>query len=190
MDEVISLIRDRLPTSQGPDQSADFSFEPPSHESVLEIDGRRLGFRVPALLRRLYREIGNGGFGPGYGLIGMSDGATDDFGRTAPEIYESLSTRHPKNSAWPWPSRLLPICHWGCAIYSCIDCATLDFPMRIFDPNVRADPSSWDDALFAEARSFEAWIEAWARGEDLWEASHGDEGFVARELRRRASNQT
>ena len=35
-----------------------------------ELAGRSL----PSLLRRLYLEVGNGGFGPGYGLLGLRDG--------------------------------------------------------------------------------------------------------------------
>jgi hypothetical protein len=38
--------------------------------SVAEVDAAEatLGFAIPPLLRRLYTEVGNGGFGPDYGL--------------------------------------------------------------------------------------------------------------------------
>ena len=35
---------------------------------------RELGFKLPPLLRALYQQLGNGGFGPGYGLVGASGG--------------------------------------------------------------------------------------------------------------------
>jgi len=33
-----------------------------------------VGFPFPCLLRRLWTEVGNGGFGPGYGLLGLEGG--------------------------------------------------------------------------------------------------------------------
>ena len=42
---------------------------------TLEEAESRLGFKLPILLRRLYLEVGNGGFGPSYGLLGISGGA-------------------------------------------------------------------------------------------------------------------
>jgi hypothetical protein len=179
MDEAIALVRSRLP--DGPS----FLSAPLAREDALASDERRLGFRLPLLLKRLYREIGNGGFGPGYGLIGLSGGALDDLGRTAPEIYAAFSEPGEDDSDLIWPEGLLPICHWGCAIYSCIDCAAPGFPMKLFDPNLHARRDSWEDAFFDEVPSFDEWIEAWARGVDLWEKSYGDDGVVVRELRRR-----
>ena len=38
------------------------------------------GFSLPPLLRECYLEIGNGGFGPGLGLIGVEGGYASDFG--------------------------------------------------------------------------------------------------------------
>src|SRR5690242_515603 len=31
----------------------------------------KLGFAIDPLMRRLYTEVGNGGFGPGYGVLGL-----------------------------------------------------------------------------------------------------------------------
>src|SRR5262249_21759392 len=47
-----------------------------------------LGFRLPRLLRAVYQSVGNGGFGPGYGLIGLEGGATDDQGLNLVELYQ------------------------------------------------------------------------------------------------------
>src|SRR5215510_6467043 len=88
-------------------------------------------------MKRIYIEIGNGGFGPGYGLIGLTNGAPDDIGKIAPEIYNQLRSADRDDPNWKWPHGLLPICHWGCAILSCVDCTDPNFRMRIFDPNVR-----------------------------------------------------
>jgi hypothetical protein len=88
--------------------------------------------RACARTKRIDVEIGNGGFGPGYGLIGLTNGAPDDQDKTAPAIYDWFRGGDPHDASWEWPAGLLPICHWGCAILSCVDCADPNFRMRIF----------------------------------------------------------
>jgi hypothetical protein len=73
---------------------------------------------------------------------------------------------------WKWPNGLLPICHWGCAILSCADCADL------FDPNVHHG-DDWADSFFEESDGFEMWIRVWASGVDLWELMYGEKGHIA-----------
>jgi hypothetical protein len=159
----------------------------PAKSSELEADEEQLGFELPSLLKRIYLEIGNGGFGPGYGMIGMSSGVPDSMGKTAPEIYRLLRSKSLEDPVWFWPDRLLPICEWGCAICSCVDCAVPNFPIRIFDPNLHNDAELWSDAFFDEAESFEAWITAWAFGADLWQTSYGENGRIAHILSQRKS---
>jgi hypothetical protein len=179
MEGISFLIRKRLRSKTTDLGRATISKPAIQHE--LAVDEATLGFSLPPLLKQIYLEVGNGGFGPGYGLLGMSNGARDDLGRTAPEKYWLFKQGDPDDAAWSWPEALLPICHWGCAIYSCISCADPNFPMRIFDPNLRAGPS-WEDAHFVEAVSFSSWIRAWAQGKDLWDTMYGDNGRVTRLL--------
>jgi hypothetical protein len=147
-------------------------------------DESRLGFTLPALLKRLYAEIGNGGFGPGYGLIGLTNGVPDDTGSTAPVIYEQFRQARTHEPGWHWPYGLLPICHWGCAILSCVDCADVNFRMHIFDPNAHVS-DDWSDCHFEESLSFESWIRAWASGADLWDQMFGENGPVFKTLSQR-----
>ncbi len=127
-----------------------------------------LGFAPPSLLRSLYRDLGNGGFGPGYGLMGLAGGATDDMGQTADAAYLSLT----KSGCFPgghvWPNALLPIADFGCAIYACIDCQSEDFPVVFWEPNLFSDGDDPRTALFASGRGFSDWIGAWAQGQDIW----------------------
>lgn len=144
-------------------------------------DERQLGFLFPPLLKRIYTEIGNGGFGPSYGLIGLTNGVPDDTGKSGPAIYLQFRDGDPEDPHWKWPAGLLPICHWGCAILSCVDCSDPNFRMRIFDPNVH-DGDDWADAFFEESPSLEEWIRAWASGVDLWKLMYGEQGHIARLL--------
>jgi hypothetical protein len=47
---------------------------PPATEQQLKATERQLGFSLPPLLRLLYTQIANGGFGPGYGITGVIGG--------------------------------------------------------------------------------------------------------------------
>jgi SMI1/KNR4 family protein SUKH-1 len=173
-DLIVAAIRRRLKTTVTDLGGSSPSRLKPADLADITSDERRLGFALPPLMKRLYTEIGNGGFGPGYGLIGLTNGVPDDTGKAGPAIYEQLRS---SRSDWDWPIGLLPICHWGCAIMSCVDCAAPNFRMRIFDPNVH-DGDDWADAFFEECVSFESWIGAWASGVDLWELTYGEKGHV------------
>ena len=47
---------------------------PPATEKHLRSTDAALGFPLPPLLRALYAQVANGGFGPFYGLIGVRGG--------------------------------------------------------------------------------------------------------------------
>src|SRR5688572_31077555 len=72
---------------------------------------RALGFELPEVLKALYLQVGNGGYGPGYGLVGVAGGATDDTGKNVVELYQAYATPDPGDPHWRWPARLLPVAH-------------------------------------------------------------------------------
>lgn len=115
---------------------------------------RLVGFPLPRLLRRLYLELGNGGFGPGYGLLGLGDGHRDDQRGTAPSIHEKWLVS---------PRSLLPICHWGCGIYSFVDCATGEGVMWAYDPNP-VSPSDPKQGPVPTNKTFAEWLLGWTKG--------------------------
>jgi hypothetical protein len=119
-----------------------------------------IGSTFPPLLRRLLLEVGNGGFGPGYGILGVRDGQRDDQGYTAIDLYRRAHDA--STGGWAFlPPSLLPICYWGCAIYSFIDCSAGDGPMWGWDPN----PGPTDErALFPHEVTFAEWLDLWMAG--------------------------
>ncbi|MEU8283906.1 hypothetical protein AB0C01_06160 [Micromonospora sp. NPDC048905] len=119
--------------------------EPASVHAVDDAEGL-LGHPLPPLLRRIYLEVANGGFGP---VLGVAGGGTDDLGRTAVDL---LSPRE--------PAGLLPIGYWGCAIYSYVDCLGRGAMMWGFDPN----SGLGEHSFYAEGISLVDWLDGWLRG--------------------------
>jgi hypothetical protein len=128
--------------------------KPPASGEAIGAAEHLLGYPFPHLLRRLYTEVGNGGFGPGYGIIGLPDGDGDD-GHARREL-----RREGWNIACPASRSLFPLCTWGCGIYSFVDGADAEARMWAWDPN----PAPHDDigkALFKEELSLCEWLARW-----------------------------
>jgi hypothetical protein len=117
----------------------------PATSAVIEAGERAIGCALHPLHRRLLQEVGNGGFGPGDGLIGLPGGTLDGQGRSIIELRDLLSL----------PLPVVPLCDWGCAILSCIDCET------------GAVLTSEQD-LKDTGQEFHAWLEDWVSGVDLF----------------------
>jgi hypothetical protein len=159
---------------------------PPVHAAILEASEERLGFRLPPLLRDLYIDVANGGFGPGYGVFGLEGGYADPMvtrgegGGTLldwyyayrgedermPELTGQFADQEPsslfldpdpESDDWAWFDKLLPISHRGDWQLSCIDCSSLGFPVFYFDGQ--------QSRLRYESPTFDEWIEAWLRSD-------------------------
>lgn len=76
----------------------------------------RLGLKLPSLLKTLYTEVANGGFGPGQGFLGVPS-RKSTAGLNLVKAYRNCGGR-----AWQWPAHLLPAVYAGCDVFFCIDC--------------------------------------------------------------------
>jgi len=124
----------------------DFPY-PPATDDQIALTEQELGFALPPLLRALYQQLGNGGFGPGNGVIGVSGGYVacsspeHDFayeGIQNPTLAMTLSRnrwriptrdlarllRHPGAyvSEVPQPGMTVSLIQWGCNVYTLLDC--------------------------------------------------------------------
>ena len=111
-----------------------------------------LGFRLHPMLAELYRTVGNGGFGPDYGLLPLED---------AVDLYV-LRRAAGAGNAWAWPTGVLPILDWGCDMNACVDCRSDEGTVLLFEPN----PGEPEQAWWIEQPSLEAWLRAWIDGRD------------------------
>lgn len=182
MDDLIARLRER---ASDPERNTDLgtrTFDaqgrrivltrpPVSFEEIAQAE-TALGFPLPDLLRRLYREVGDGDWGPGYGL---------------PPLLAVVDTMRSLRAEEDWPLAVLPLCGWGCSYASYVDCAPPDLPVLHCDWDLRGD---WDGAgarfetllglldlpdkqayrrlkCWPDGRSLEAFLRAWADEEDL-----------------------
>jgi len=130
-----------------------------------------LGFPLPPLLKHMYIEVGNGGFGPGYGLLPLTNEEdpktlrTDSLvttylmyrALTAEQFAEYWDEHEDEYRLREWPEKLLMICDWGCNIYSYLDCSQPECPVLRLDHNLLVRK------LTLEAPSFSQWLENWLR---------------------------
>lgn len=116
------------------------TLKPVTTETACNAASEALGFKLPEFLVRCYTEIGNGGFGPAYGLIGIDpDGHTSSFGDLV-TTYRIFTEPDPEEiSKGPdddWREKVLPFCDWGCLIFSCVSCRFRDYPVVTVDNGV------------------------------------------------------
>ena len=128
----------------------------------------RLGFRLPQLLRAIYGEISNGGFGESYGLLGLVGGPLNEDGLDSVSLYELYRQNDPNDEYWHWPEGLLPVCHLGCAMYHCVQCLDDASPVIWFEPNPHEQGAPWDSSFIPFSPSLGEYLTAWLDGVDLW----------------------
>ena len=139
-DRLMEALRLRVEASRSPATAEDIT----RAESTL-------GFRLPPLLRRLYTEIADGGFGPGYGLFPVRGG------RSEPGQEESLVEVR-TTFADEVPATLLPLCDWGCATWTCLACSTSDGAIVTL---------AGEEPLTNTGHDLRSWLSAWLSGTDL-----------------------
>jgi hypothetical protein len=147
------------------------SSSPPATSGLIKSSEKELGFRLPQLLRSLYTEIGNGGFGPFYGFVGVDGGATLGEGKTLVAMYKEMRNLKSENRIWKWPDRLLPVCSFGGGCWVCIDCKDQKLRLFMFDPNnlqeeLEGDEAkvNWANAFWDMDEFFPSWLDEWLKG--------------------------
>ncbi len=118
---------------------------------MLELD---LGFRLPPLMRDLYLQVANGGFGPGWGILSLEEVVECD--RSCRSNWDAL---YPPPG---WPDKLVRFCEWGCNSWSGIDGSTEQGAVIRFDPDRYVEGMT--DCLVPECDSLSEWLTSWLDG--------------------------
>jgi hypothetical protein len=148
---------------------------PPVSAEVLAEAEARLGFPLPPLLRALYTQVGDGGYGPGRGLHYLLG---DDWSLVA-HAERTCVAAAAAGDPW-WPPRLVEFVSWGDHYTSCVDCSGPPYPVWFYDNDCNVGDATQADYLYPEAGSLEGWLSAWLDGVDLlavgpWMRKHAEE---------------
>lgn len=161
---------------------------PPLKAKDLQASERAVGFKFPELLCAIYREVGNGGFGPEYGIVGTKGGAKLD-GCSLESRYESVLQLEVENAVWRWPIRLLPLANYGCGMWSCVDCEYKSLPMILWDPNNLdseldgADARlNWGNSFWDQSVSLKTWLNRWLSEKEQPEPKCPSETWMKKRL--------
>lgn len=135
----------------------------PASTEALDAAEARLGVALPPLLRRLYLEVANGGFGPGSGIVGVRGGWTTERGKSIEDLYEEMRDSTTESPRWVWPAGLLPLVDYSGA-FGCVDASTAEGRIVDWDPDELDDRGSdggWSRSFHEVAPSLATWLEAW-----------------------------
>jgi hypothetical protein len=151
---------------------SDFEWPPATEEELADAE-KWLRCPLPPLLRALYANVANGGFGPGNGLEGVQSYAL--WGNLKEGVPYQKRERGVDFSIYlrkygtqeyfeipfyVWPERLFCLCDWGCeGERSYLDCVS----GRVFYVGVGEDGHGFR----AQAQSLYEWLDLWLKGISL-----------------------
>ncbi|TQS73050.1 SMI1/KNR4 family protein [Rhodobacteraceae bacterium] len=141
---------------------------PPATAQDLAAADQRLGLVPPVFLRRLYEAVGNGGFGPYMGLLGLGGGFRTCEGMSADMLHEAFTNPDPQNPLRDWPVGLLPLCQTGVEAFICLDC--FDETLHHWDRSEWDGQSAPNNSLVALEQNLQSWLWDWLH--DLAAADH------------------
>lgn len=140
---------------------------PPLTAAEVEHVEQQLGYRLPQLVRRIYTEIGDGGFGPQAGLASLMPRRIP--GWYIPDWPCVMTLRAAGIESGLPPSWLL-LTYGGCTMEWHMSLIAVDNPVLLWDGD------GWDprwgqdahDGLSYAAPSLREWLWTWADGGDVW----------------------
>jgi hypothetical protein len=139
----------------------------PVEETALARAEAALGFPVPKLLAALYLRIADGGFGPEYGLLPLLDSRPSNEPAAVPQYLADRESGRGDPDR-PWPEGVLPISHWGCGMYACVDCRTPEGTVLLYEPNADEAAHAW----YVDAPGLAEWLQNWIDGTGWYEESN------------------
>ncbi|MGI5183780.1 SMI1/KNR4 family protein [Dactylosporangium sp. CA-152071] len=119
-DEIFDAIRARVEAGRPTDSPPASLLPPPVSEQVIRDAEAVIGYRLPPLLRRIYRELGDGGIGPHGGIQGLANSWSN-----IPMVdgYLELVSAEAEPGEHPPPPRgVVFFCDLGCAMWALLDC--------------------------------------------------------------------
>lgn len=92
---------------------------------------------------------------------------------TVEKLYATCRSTNPEDPTWKWPEGWLPLCHWGCVIYSVVDCLNPPYPVYFIDVSAKEPDEPMESIIHFHKPSLEEWFSDWMAGKNLWEEVWG-----------------
>lgn len=147
---------------------------PPITPAEVEEAERSIGRRLPELLRRVYTEVADGGFGPDGGLASLTEG-----NRVPGHLYDWPWTVgvHERNRATGVPPSWLFLAAGGCTMEWYVSLTALGNQVLLYDadgwvPDWGEGPH---DGLRYASVSLRGWLRTWADGGNVWDELLNDD---------------
>lgn len=166
IDELLERKKNGLLTENGFNEVCR---RPPLRKDKIAIVEDMLGYPLPELLKRMYCEVANGGYGEAYGLIGLIGGARDDSNSDVRQLLKRFQKIDKEDPKWKWPDGMLPAISCGCAMYLCIDCRDDKGKVILFEPNIHEEGDSWKSSFIKFSPSLRRLMNDWLDEKDLWQ---------------------
>jgi SMI1 / KNR4 family (SUKH-1) len=135
---------------------------PATFEEIHELE-EATGLKLPEELRRVYLEVGNGGFGPGGGLLSLKSAGKylHDWGIL--EAYLGFRDKSFTGIDREWFQNFLPFCSGGCDLLGVIDIS--NERVGFIQYEMLEDLEPVENMIEWKAYSLKSWFEAWMNGE-------------------------
>ncbi|MFJ3671187.1 SMI1/KNR4 family protein [Streptomyces sp. NPDC090106] len=159
MDKGLGLLQDLLVTDDDlilavREKVADRGLPEPASPADVRAVEQLVGHPMPELLRRLYLEVSNGGFGS-WDAVSLTD--TGDWFSDCADIAETYRDFSERDC--PLPSGIVPLMDRGCAMWTLIDFRTADGQIWDWDPA----SCCTDHALAPLDQPLAQWLADWLR---------------------------
>ena len=167
-DDIVRGVAERLRAGPPADSTWRSSALLPGVAAARDVERveRLIGHALPTLLRRLYLEVCDGGFGPQGGIYGV--GLVARAGGEDPELLQGyldvLSGDGVPDAPPVLPQGVVFLCDYGCSAWALLDCRSPTGQLWWWDQGSR-----WVLDL-----TLAGWLEGWLRGEEVDLRSRAD----------------
>jgi len=150
---------------------------PPVTATDVEAAEQVVGRPLPELLRRIYTEVGNGGFGPDTGLAALTTGQR---GPRHVADWPCAVTIHQRNREAGLPASWLHLVYGGCTMQWHVSLLAADNPVLLYDTDgwVPAWGQDPHDGIRHATASLRQWWWTWANGGSVWDEAIDTAGTV------------
>jgi hypothetical protein len=136
---------------------------PPATAAEVDKAERRLGYALPTILRRLYTEVADGGFGhSARGFASVRDGNRLPGGHSWKTCEQAMASHRVAGVPGTW-HELTPA---GCSLYWMVSLADPGTPVLFYDADLRErrDGGRPEDGVVHVVASLREWLWTWAQG--------------------------